>query len=251
MSTRLPVLILHGFTSSLDCVKALAPRLESQCVDYAMPWLRGHGTRPEDLVGVTWRDWLEDGRKALLDLTGSSGRCTLVGLSMGGLVALQLAAEHPGRVAGVATVAGCLEFRSPLVRLLPVLQALFTYWKGQPDYADPERQLLDTNYRYFPVATFASLVAYRRVVTDLLPLVQAPLCVIQSRADPVVSPASARRILERAGSEHKEVHWFRRSKHEMLRDLECDGVLDAIMQFLARVCSGELEVARPRAASRP
>lgn len=238
----LTVLLLHGFTSSLDTVKELVPRLEAAGVDASMPLLRGHGTTPEDLVGVTWRDWLEDAREALLDVTQNGRRCLVVGLSMGGLLALNLAAEHPRRIAGVATVAACLKFRSPLFTLMPVLRRTVTWWPGQPDYADPERALTDTNYRRFPVETLASLYEYRRVVKSLLPLVTSPLCVVASTADPVVCDSSARRILDGAGSPHKEIHWFHQSRHEMMRDLEREQVFDALMHFLARVRTGELEV---------
>lgn len=246
----LTVLLLHGFTSSLDTVNELAPRLEAAGIEYSMPVLRGHASRPEDLVGVTWRDWLEDAREALLEITRDGRRCAIVGLSMGGLLSLNLAAEHSRRVAGVVSVASCLRFRSPLFALMPILRRTITWWPGQPDYADPERAASDTNYRYFPVETLASLDDYRRVVESLLPLVSAPLCVIASSADPVVCPSSPRRILAGAASPHKESHWFHRSRHEMMRDLEREQVFDAIMHFLARVRSGELEVSENQSAAR-
>ena len=99
------MLLLHGFTSSLETVTGLVPRLERAGFEYAVPILRGHCTTPEDLLGVTWRDWLEDARQALLELTGEAKSVAVVGLSMGGLVALNLAAEHPTRVSGVVTSA--------------------------------------------------------------------------------------------------------------------------------------------------
>ena len=51
--TRLGVLLLHGFTSHTVCVSGLVPYLESAHIDYEMPWLRGHGGVPKDLIGVT------------------------------------------------------------------------------------------------------------------------------------------------------------------------------------------------------
>lgn len=235
------VLLLHGFTSSLDTVRGLVPHLEEGGIPYRMPVLRGHGSRPQDLVGVEWRDWLEDGRRALLDLSAETGRCVVVGLSMGGLVALNLAAEHPGRVAGVATVAGCLEFRSPLTRILPLLRLVTDYWPAHPDYADPALAEGDTNYRCFPLESFASLYRYREVIHTLLPHVRAPLLVIHSTRDPVVPPKAAVRILRGAGSAHREARWFHRSKHEMMRDVEAPEVFEALMSFIRRVRAGDLE----------
>src|SRR5215213_1606568 len=87
------VLVLHGLTSSLASVTPVADRLEARGLPCAVPWLRGHGTRPEDLVGVTWRDWYADAAEALDALLGRCEYAAVVGLSMGGLLALHLALE--------------------------------------------------------------------------------------------------------------------------------------------------------------
>lgn len=223
------VLLLHGFSSSLETVNGLLPHLEGQGYPCSMPVLRGHGSTPEDLRGVTWRDWLEDARDALLELEPP---VAIVGLSMGGLVALMLAAEHRGRIAGVATVAACLEFRHPLIPLLPMLRKTVKDWKSSPDYADPALLELDNNYPYFPLESFVSLYDFREVVKEALPLVQAPLLVLQSTQDPVVRPDAAEQIRRRVASERVEVKWFERSRHEMMRDVERDEVFREIMFFL-------------------
>ncbi len=230
------VVLLHGFTSSLECVNGLVPRLERAGFEYAMPTLRGHGSRPEDLLGVTWRDWLEDGREALLGLQEAA---VVVGLSMGGLVALNLAAEHPTRVVGVATVAAALRFRSPLFRLMPIFRRLLTYWHTEPDYADPELARGDSNYRYFPVETLASLDHYRSVVEDLLPIIRAPVCTVASTQDPVVPQRAAELIVEKVSSDYHENHWFHESRHEMMRDVEREAVFEVLLRFIQRIASEE------------
>ena len=236
------MLLLHGFTSSLETVTGLVPRLERAGFEYAVPILRGHCTTPEDLLGVTWRDWLEDARQALLELTSEGKSAAVVGLSMGGLVALNLAAEHPTRVSGVVTVAACMRFRSPLFKLMPLIKRLMTYWSGDPDYADPALAALANNYSYFPIETLASLESYQGVVEPLLAHIKAPACLIGASQDPVVSEQAIEVIAGGLASEHKEIHWFHRSHHEMMRDVEREEVFDTIMQFLNRLRSGELEV---------
>jgi esterase/lipase len=52
---KLGALILHGLTSSLDCVNGLVPYMERNGIPYRMPVLRGHMTKAEDLIGVTSR----------------------------------------------------------------------------------------------------------------------------------------------------------------------------------------------------
>jgi len=53
----LGVLIVHGFTSSLDCVCGLEPPIQALGLPTRMPVLRGHSAEStEALRGVTWHD---------------------------------------------------------------------------------------------------------------------------------------------------------------------------------------------------
>ncbi len=233
---KLPILLLHGFTSGMNCVTGLVPHLVDHNIPYLIPTLRGHAGKPEDLIGVTWRDWLEDARAALLEVTSSRfSSCVIVGLSMGGLLSLNLAAEHKNRVAGIVPVAPCLEFRSPLAKLAGIIRLFFQFWPSRPQYADPNLLSSDQNYTYFPVDSFCSLYAYRKVIYELLPLVEAPIHVIASRADPVVAPTSAFRIIKHCASTDKDIHWFDHSYHEMMRDLEREKVFQSILDFHRRL----------------
>src|SRR5918912_1085837 len=87
------VLVLHGLTSCLASVQPVAERMAPHGIPCAVPWLRGHGTCPEDLVGVTWHDWYADAAAALDRLLERCASASVVGLSMGGLIALQLGIE--------------------------------------------------------------------------------------------------------------------------------------------------------------
>ena len=120
---KLGALILHGLTSSLDCVNGLVPYMERNGIPFRMPVLRGHMTKAEDLIGVTWHDWYADGKAALLDLCRQVDKAVVIGLSMGGLVALQLAMEHADKVDSVVTVAGAMRMKNPGARQSPCLPA--------------------------------------------------------------------------------------------------------------------------------
>ncbi|MGH2368840.1 MAG: alpha/beta hydrolase [Chloroflexota bacterium] len=234
MPAPLGCLILHGFTSSLDAVRALAPMAERLGLPYRMPVLRGHGTRPEDLRGVTWQDWYGDGATALRDLRTEADQVVICGLSMGGLVALHLAAEHPHDVAGVVTVAAALRIAGRLIHLSPLLCRVITTWNADPalGFADPALAARCTNYPSFPTDALVSLYRYGQYVTGLLPRVQAPLLVIHSHRDRVISPASAEIIYQRAGSTNKRLQWFDGTGHEMLQDRQANEIVAAIEQFV-------------------
>src|SRR4051794_7007661 len=118
----LGVLLLHGFSASLDTVNGLCPDLEKAGLPYRMPVLRGHGATPEALSGVRARDWVADAATAFRDLLQEVDSVVVVGLSMGGLVTLALAMERPERLAGEVTLAAALRFCD---RLAPLAQYLY------------------------------------------------------------------------------------------------------------------------------
>lgn len=231
-------LVLHGFTGSLDTVNLLGERLEDKGIEVALPVLRGHGTTPDALFRVHWRDWVCDARQALLKLD-PEGReeIAIAGLSMGALVACVLAAEFPNRIRRLALIAPAFEFRSKLTHLVPVFQRLYRYWSGNPEYADPELMFTDTNYERFPIEAFKQLLDLSQVSRDLLPSIECPVGIFYSHRDPVVAPRSLKVIDQKLGSGPSEHYFYKRSYHEMLRDIEADAVCDDVTEFLTRQTS--------------
>ena len=188
------VLVLHGLTSSLASVTPVADRLAQHGIPTVVPWLRGHGTRPEDLVGVTWRDWYADAVAALDGLLEQCAEAAIIGLSMGGLVALHLAVERPERLRAVVTVAPALRQAHPLAPLVPFVAPFRRYLSVPRGYSDATRAQLAAGYPRLPTAAFLSLVAYARWLEPRLAEVRAPTLIIHSRADRVIHPASATRV---------------------------------------------------------
>ena len=60
------------------------------------------------------------------------------------------------------------------------------------------------------------------------------MCVLQSKRDQVVKPLAANIIYRDVGSDHREIHWFAKSGHEMGQDCEKDAVFDTVMVFVEK-----------------
>ena len=239
--TRQPlgVLLLHGFTSSLATVSGLVPHLEARGIPYALPTLRGHGTRPEELAGVVWHHWYEDAERALDDLLDRCGRSVVMGFSMGGVAALHLAVQRPERLAGVVTIAPALRpniIGKWLLWLLPLLGRSTRHAKVdvRRAFEDVTLAAKSTNYVSAPIAAVYSLVRFGQLVERELPRMRVPLLVIHTPRDRVVLPESARIVYERAGTPpaEKALRAFERSGHEMLLDQQREEVFAAIMEFI-------------------
>jgi carboxylesterase len=226
------VLLLHGFTSDVATVNGLCPFLERAGIPYEMPLLRGHGTRYQDLKGVTAREWYVDAEQALINLWNYVDRVVVVGLSMGGLVGLELAMRHPDKIAGLCTVAAALKFADPLSVMTPLIAKVVKYWPSPESFNDPSRRPLCRNYPRFATDAFASLFHYSRHIAKRLPEMHVPIRILQSKKDQIVAPEAANIIYERVSSPHREIVWYQESGHEMMQDLESERVFADIMEFV-------------------
>ncbi len=230
------VLLLHGLTSSLDTVSGLVPHLTAAALPYAMPTLRGHGTTPADLVGVTWHHWYEDAERALDQLLDRCARVVVVGLSMGGVVALHLGVQRPARLAGVVAIAPALRLNIPTTFLPPLIGKLSQQVKVDPAnaFADPALAAQSTNYPTAPISAIYSLVQFGQLVERELPRLRLPLLVLYTPRDRVVLPAGAESAYRRASTPPaaKAIQAFEDSGHEMLLDCQREAVYAAVMGFI-------------------
>ncbi len=230
---KVGVLVLHGFTSHLKTVDGLKPYLDKHHIKSVFPVLRGHGTKFKDLEGVTHRDWYADAEKALLTLSKSVDKVIVVGLSMGGLVALELATKHAQKLAGLVVVAPALKFADPFSVLTPLLSKVVPYWPSPNAFHDKKLSKLSQNYKWFPTSAFASLYEYSQKIEKELPKVKTPILILHSKKDQVIAPKTANIIYENVSSEYRDIKWFYKSGHEMMQDLESKEVFESIMNFIS------------------
>jgi len=238
--SRIGVLVLHGFTSHVSCVSDLRFPLEEMGLPYRIPILRGHGGEWTDLKGVTAEQWYEDAEDSLLDLLTECRRVVVVGLSMGGLVALDLAARRRKQVAGVATIAAALKFRDPLAVLTPLIARVIPSWPSPKAFHDKElEKQRNRNYPRFPTRAFSELYRYASLLENQLSFVSADALIVQSRKDQIINPRAAEIIHERLGSKRKELVWFEESGHEMLLDMEAARVTAAVADFVRSLAASK------------
>ena len=231
------ILLLHGLTSHIDCIDPVVPRLEKYNLPYRMPVLRGHMSKPSDLTGVKWQDWVEDGQKALDDLLQECDKVLPVALSMGSLVALNLALDNPGKLQGLVAIAPALKLKSKLSPFVPVIARFQKEYQFKPDpkgYFDQEQARTTRNYPSLPTSALAEFVKMGTHLRNkaLLSKITVPALVLATVHDRTIDPNTALFLYQSLGSQDKRLIWFDRSGHEMLRDAQREEVLDAIEEFV-------------------
>ncbi len=230
------VLLLHGFTGAPAEMRLLGEHLNRRGYTVLGPRLTGHGTSPADMAGTRWRHWYGDAEDGYHLLRGLCGEVSVAGLSMGGLLALKLAAEHPvARLAVVNAPVFLLDRRLPL---LPLVR-LFRRFQRQEKRRLTINEAYNVAYEYLPLACVASLLEFIRHVDGLLPRVTRPVLLVQSRSDRTVKPESVLHIHRRLGSRDKQMVWLEKSGHVATIDVEHELVFRHIDNFFAPRTTGD------------
>jgi carboxylesterase len=230
---RIGILISHGFTGMPASMLPLAQAMAKAGYQVECPCLRGHGTRWEDLIGVTLEDWIEDLGTALQRLRERSDTVFVAGLSMGGTLVLRMALDDPA-IRGVMLINHALVFSNPLVPFAGLLQGLVRSTPGvASDLKDPETR--EPAYDRTPTAGVAQLWRLAKGVHRDLPRLRQPLLVFKSREDHVVSAASAEVTMREAGSVDKRLVWLDHSYHVATLDFDKERIAAECLAFMHRI----------------
>jgi carboxylesterase len=225
------VLVLHGFTGSPFSMRPLAEVLANRGYSVELPRLPGHGTTPEDLAATRWEDWSGAAAASLDALAARCRRVAVVGLSMGGGLAVWLAEHRPDVVALVVV--------NPLV--VPIADEL----------RDGARQLLDggvasidgvvddiakpgvteRGYATLPLVAALSLMEGLDGVAADLSSVTCPVLVLTSREDHVVVAENSTRLVEGVSGPVEQL-FLERSYHVATLDHDADVVEAETCRFL-------------------
>ena len=102
------ILLIHGFTATTAEVRPIAHILHKAGLTTTGPLLPGHGTHPDDMNRATWQMWVEKVKKTYAELLSHCNQVFVLGESMGALLALELAAQHP-EIAGIILFAPAIK----------------------------------------------------------------------------------------------------------------------------------------------
>lgn len=231
------VLLLHGFTGAPTEMRLLGDDLHQRGMTISAPLLPGHGTTVEEMNRSRWRDWTDCAEQALAELRR---RCSLVfvgGLSMGSLLTLYLAAQHPD-LPGAMVYAPALkiaDWRLPMTHVMKYF--IRSIPKGDSYYQDftsPSAVQHIWSYEANPVAAGAELDSLRRTVQRLLPQITCPLLIVHSTLDPTIRLDSAQAIVDGVSTPPAETTLLilHNSGHNLLVDSEWQTVAEQTARFI-------------------
>ncbi len=231
---RVGVLLSHGFTGSPYSVRPWGEHLAELGYAVEAPRLPGHGTHWKELNRASWRDWYAEVTRALDKLVAENDDVVVGGLSMGGALALRLAADRPREVSGVMLVNAAVNSTNKQLLALPILKHVVPGIRGIGN--DIKKQGVEEHgYDRTPLRALSSMVAAWKQLRPRLPDVTAPILMFRSSEDHVVDPSSARIIAARVSSTDITERILEDSYHVATLDNDAPRIFAESAAFVARV----------------
>ena len=236
-TTGRAVLMLHGSGDSPQTLRYLAERLHAAGYTVAAPLLPGHGRSPREFARVSAAAYIDAARTALDELRPRHGWIGVAGLSMGGALAAQLAAE----AADVRVLVLLAPYLAPtasvawVMRTAPVWSLVQPYLnaRGGMSVHDPVARSASFAYGIVAPEALRALITTAARGRAALARVAVPTLVIHSREDNRIPETVATETTAtlRAPTER---HWVAGCGHVITVDYCKDTVAELVLAFLAR-----------------
>lgn len=211
-TTDAAVLLLHGFGGEPFEMEPIAERLAARGVTVSLPLLPGHGTTIEDFSRSNFSQWCEASDNAYSELAARCARVYVVGLSMGGVLSLRLAAlRNPAGCVALAAPMYLyrwypLEFSDWRLPFVPLLRRVRPLWPTGKPKAESRRIAPWKGYEgATPLNTLRSLMRGMAEVKSMLPDITCPLRVAHALGDKTVPVSNAFHIMERVSSQDRQL----------------------------------------------
>ncbi len=246
--TRTAVLLIHGFTGSPWEVRPVAEALAPRGFHVRTMRLPGHGTTPEAMLWVTWREWLS-AVDAELDALAEFTTVVVGGLSMGGLLGLITAARRSDRVHGLVMMAPALQLQSKRAMALKLtrrfnLSGIVPSWitKDGSDIEQPEIRAQSPVLPRYPSARLKDLFALQDLAQSAESRLRCPSLLLASRYEHVVDFNAIVALHGRIPNSRLVV--LNRGWHIIPRDTDRSIAISEIAQFVESIAAQRKKVTR-------
>lgn len=208
------VICLHGLGGTGATMWPIVGHLDAAGNNVFAPTLPGHGSTPDDLVGVTWQMWLDAAADWPADV--------VVGQSMGALLAAALASEQ--RCSAAVLI-------NPVAADVDAIDGLEWRTSRGVEWVEVGPSTIGEEcYERLPLS--ALLAMHTGISSVDLEAISVPVLVVTSLGDDVVDPANSD-LIANAISGPVERIVLARSGHVASLDVERDMLGRAIVDFVS------------------
>jgi carboxylesterase len=222
------VLLLHGLTGTPVDMHYLQNALVADGYTVSAPLLPGRGTRPSDMFGLCWEDWMSSALTAYDELARDHENVIVGGLSAGATMTLDVALRR--KPSALLLNATALGMSNPIAYLAPYV------WRVIKQVPSPASDLVDLNagakcYDPAPVRAVAELIHGIGLVRQRLGEIRCPALVAHAVSDRLVPVRYAHELAARLGGPVTTLY-LEGTGHAITVDARRRDVADASLAFL-------------------
>ena len=225
MDKKVGFLIIHGFAGNVDQIEPLNKYLSDKGFITVCAKLKGHTGKRKDLSRVNYIDWISSAEESLLKLYSQCEDVIVIGFSMGGLIAVNLALKH--------NLAGIITLSTPIYHwdMKRIGLNIVTDFKT--------REFKNSKY-YIKSAfriPFSAMMNFKILLIKTKPLfkqVRCPMFIVQGLLDDTVHFRSAKYIYSNVLSQQKMIKYYNNSNHIICKGDDKAEVFNDIFMFISK-----------------
>jgi len=241
-SSKPACLLIHGFTGTPKEMRWMGEFLYQHGYTCLGIRLAGHATDPEDMIRSRWTDWVASVEDGYQLLRGVNNDIFLVGLSMGGILALFMSTQLAPRVKGV--IAMSTPSRLPTDYPIWFIELISYVMRYRPKSKEPpgsgwfDKAAYKDHVAYAknPVRSTAELKKLILEMRAVLPKINVPVLLMHSKDETYISPDNIEEIYAGlVNVSDKTKLYITGSGHNLPRDASREQVFHSALEFIQRI----------------
>lgn len=198
------VLLIHGLFDSPFSLRDLGHFLSHQGLWCRSILLPGHGTRPSDLLQVSYEDWIEAVRYGIDSFKQKVDHVLLMGYSTGGTLSIYHALQDQA-IKAMILLAPAIKIKAPM-KTLYRLEQILKLMNHDHNWFYQEKEIDYTKYRSVAIQAVIELFLLTKLIAALQKKSQltCPLLMVLSQNDETISSKAAAK-------------WFSKLHHPLSR----------------------------------
>ena len=228
------ILLLHGLTATTAEVRPLAKCLLNEGYTVSGILLPGHGTTAENLSQTHREDWIKASEAAYIELKRECSSVIVGGESVGALLALRLASEHP-EIKGLLLYAPAMRLAASFLKKFFLVMVSPFVFSVKKKFTNDREGLPWQGYKVNPLKTGVQLLKFQWEIKQVLCRIYQPILIIQANKDETVDLNSGDMILRGIQSAVKELYWMEKSGHVVILEKQFEEVLQTTLEFIKRI----------------
>ncbi len=251
------ILLIHGLTGTPAEMRHFGRQLARRGLTVACPQLAGHCNSVHALKSSSWQDWYRTVEESFEALSRQCSQVYVAGLSMGALLALQLAAQKKERLAGLTLLSTTFfydgwnvpKWRQRLLLPLVIYSPLrhFLSWKELPPYGIKDERVRAMVHAVLenrdarsadkighfktPASVIRESKRLIRATKQCLHDVCRPMLVVHSNEDDMASVENAHYVARKVASDQVETYFVDDSYHVLTLDKRKDDIAVRVASF--------------------